>query len=201
MPRRMVVFLDYQNVYRSARRTFDLEDEANVEGQVHPRTLAERICSRHATHPCELTEVRVYRGLPSGSHDPKGYAAAQRQLGLWRATSKVSVFARPLRYPPNYPTEEEREKGIDVALALDYVMMAVRKEYEVGVLFTADTDLVPALEQVAELPEVEAELAAWQPDDGYGYRLRLPGKQIVCHWLPRPDYEAARDLRDYTIKA
>jgi hypothetical protein len=45
----------------------------------------------------------------------------------------------------------EEEKGIDVALAIDFVTMAVRGEYDVGVIMSTDTDLKPALEAVAQM--------------------------------------------------
>jgi hypothetical protein len=46
---------------------------------------------------------------------------------------------------------EPKEKGIDVLLAIDFVMMAMRREYDIGVLCSADTDLVPTLEAVVTL--------------------------------------------------
>jgi hypothetical protein len=50
------------------------------------------------------------------------------------------LVARPLRYPAAYPREKPEEKGIDVALAVDFVMMAARDEYDVGILMSTDTD-------------------------------------------------------------
>ena len=38
-----------------------------------------------------------------------------------------------------------------MALALDFVAMAMRGEYEVGILMSTDTDLKPALELVAQM--------------------------------------------------
>jgi len=202
MNRRLVVFIDYQNTYRSARRAFGFDDSPDHwEGQVHPRTVGELICRRYTDAPTDLKDVRVYRGMPSGTHDRKGYAAAQRQTSIWTKTTLVSVITRPLRYPHNYPTDPPEEKGIDVMIALDYVTMAVRGEYDLGVLFSGDTDLVPALEQVITLGTVTSEVAAWNPGAGSGARLRPPGQNIRCHWLDQVDYEAVRDGRDYNIKS
>lgn len=53
------------------------------------------------------------------------------------------MVARDLRYPAGWPAQPAQEKGIDVALAVDVVMMAARREFDVGVLFSSDTDLVP----------------------------------------------------------
>lgn len=49
------------------------------------------------------------------------------------------------RWPP---TDKAEEKGIDVALAIDFVAMAVEDKYDVGVIASCDTDLRPALEFV-----------------------------------------------------
>ena len=38
-----------------------------------------------------------------------------------------------------------------MALAVDFVMMVARCGYDVGILFSSDTDLVPALEAVLAL--------------------------------------------------
>ena len=143
-----------------------------------------------------MTQVRIYRGLPSNEKDPKGYAATQRQLSVWNKTNLVHVTTNLLRYPQN-PDDLPEEKGVDVALAIDYVMMAVRGEYDIGVIFSGDTDLVPALERVMEMENVDASVGAWQPDDGHGRRLRPQGSAIRCHWLDRTDYESVRDGRDY----
>jgi hypothetical protein len=140
-------------------------------------------------------------GRPSNKNDPKGYAAFQRQSSLWQNTNLVTLLARDLRYPDNYPEEEPQEKAIDVLLALDFVMMAVRDEYDIGVLFSHDTDLVPALDHVLEIDDVEPFVAAWQPDTGYGHRLRTKGDMVRCLWFPKHDYTEMRDGRDYNTKS
>jgi uncharacterized LabA/DUF88 family protein len=94
----------------------------------------------------QLEQVRIYRGQPDPSKDPKGYAACSRQVGIWRQSPLVTVTTRTLRYPQGWPNpyqagERPQEKGIDVALAIDFVVMAVRDEYDVGILMSTDTDL------------------------------------------------------------
>jgi hypothetical protein len=48
---------------------------------------------------------------------------------------------RPLRYPKAWPAERAQEKGVDVALAVDFVMLAVTGAHDVGILVSTDTDL------------------------------------------------------------
>jgi len=43
-----------------------------------------------------------------------------------RGSGRVSVVTRSLRHPGSWPSPPAEEKGIDVAPAVDFVMMAVR---------------------------------------------------------------------------
>lgn len=197
---RVVVFVDYMNTYKSARRAFDyIDPDEHWEGQIHPRTLGEIIVGRYTDAACELQEVRVYRGKPSNSKDSRGYAAFQRQVSIWEKINLVTVVTRDLRYPEEEGADPE-EKGIDVLIALDFFEMAIRDQYDIGVLVSHDTDLVPALERTANLDTAEIAVASWEPDHWYGHRLRLKDREIRCHWLPRHDYQQMRDGRDYNTK-
>lgn len=40
----------------------------------------------------------------------------------------MTVLSRDLRYPPDWPKRTAQEKGIDVALAIDFVMTVARSE-------------------------------------------------------------------------
>lgn len=147
---RVVVFLDWQNVYKGARSLFH-HDRGPVQlGNVHPMRLGQRLAEASPGHARELTEVRVYRGQPDSTRDPKSYSANRRQQAAWERAG-VKVIQRTLRYPSDWPSRKAQEKGIDVALAVDFVMMAVAEEYDVGVLMSTDTDLKPALEAVVAL--------------------------------------------------
>jgi uncharacterized LabA/DUF88 family protein len=141
-----VLFLDYQNVYRRARDTFHQLTDQSSAGQIDPMKLGRLLVGRSSDR--KLTEVRVYRGQPDATRDPKGYGANRRQAAAW-AHAGVTVIQRPLRYPVGQPNARPEEKGIDVILALDFVTMAARGDYDVGILMSTDTDLKPALEEVA----------------------------------------------------
>jgi len=204
---RVVVFIDYQNTYMRAREAFgDPNTNAFTFGQILPRQLGSLLREKgEAVDPNrELTEVRVYRGEPDAQRSPTGQAACQRQLRFWEAQAGVTPISRPLHYRPTAwdgygkPTAwEAREKGIDVRLAIDMVMGAARDEYDVAVLVSADTDLVPAVEAVFEMGK-RVEVAAWKPDVGWLSRLRVPGRPLWCHMLKRVDFQRVRDDADYT---
>jgi hypothetical protein len=201
MAERVVVFVDYQNAYRAARNAFhDHLTDPHWAGQIHPTALGALIIRLSGEPDRVLHQVRMYRGLPSSAKDPKGYGAARRQIAAWNKLPHVAVTARPLRYPRDYPASKPEEKGIDVQIALDFAMMAVRGEYDVGVLMSGDTDLLPALEEVIRLNQPTAEVAAWRPPTGQGRRLRLKNSRLYCHWIDHHAYTSIQDNTDYTTR-
>jgi hypothetical protein len=146
-----------------------------------------------------FTQVRVYRGRPDSSRDPQGYGANLRQCTAWEALG-AKVITRTLRYPSGWPAEKAQEKGIDVQLAVDFVMMALRKEYDVGILMSTDTDLKPALEAVVDLAgnrSPRCEVAAWEPPHGHARRLSISRQNLWCHWLGASAFNDVADRTDY----
>jgi uncharacterized LabA/DUF88 family protein len=205
MTDRVVVILDWQNIYNGAREAFCAYRAPHWEGQVDPLALGQRIAA-DSPFDRQLHQVRVYRGQPDATRDPKGYAANSRQVASWRRSPLVDVTMRTLRYPHGWPTshqpgERPQEKGIDVALAIDFVSMAVAGEFEVGVLMSTDTDLKPALEAVARLTLTQgtrAEVAAWSSPNGHSRRLSIASRRLYCHWLGKDAYDQLADGTSYS---
>ena len=191
---RVAVFLDYQNVLNGARACFHSRPHSSWDGQVDPLALGRLLVARRPW-PSELAEVRVYRGLPDATRDPRTHAAHQRQTSAWTRSGHVRVLARPLRYPRGWPAVRPQEKGVDVALAVDVVRLAVEGAYDVGIVMSTDTDLVPALEAAVALG-VHVEVAAWAGPSA-NRRLSLGGDLPWCHHLRRDDYLATHDPTDY----
>ena len=99
MPRRTVLFVDYQNAYKGARETFHQRWDPSPYGQIDPMKLGRLLVERNPGRDGrEVTEVRVYRGQPDSSKDPKGYGANLRQCAAWERAG-VTVVTRTLRYP------------------------------------------------------------------------------------------------------
>ncbi|HZD24290.1 MAG TPA: NYN domain-containing protein, partial [Acidimicrobiia bacterium] len=196
MSEQVVLFIDYQNAYRAARAVYHEPYEPHTLGQIDPRRLGDLILTKSAA-PRELKEVRIYRGLPSSKHDAKGYAAARAQIATWDRNPLVTPIWRPLRYPLDWPKSPEEEKGIDVQIAVDYVMGAVKGEYDVGILMSLDTDMKPALETVRDTfgGRIKTEVAAWNTPSRHCRKLSVKG--VWCHWLQPDEYAAVQDLHDY----
>jgi hypothetical protein len=196
MPLQTVVFLDYQNIYSTARETFD--DDGPRAGQVDPMRLAALLVSRSRDRV--LSGVRVYRGQPDSLRQRVAYGANRRQTTRWERAG-CTVVTRPLRYPPGSTGAKGVGKGLDVALAVDFLLMAVDKRYDRAILMSTDTDLKPALEAVANLPGSErtpmCEVAAWSSEAPRSRRLSIPSRRIWCHWLDEDDYRKVKDPTSY----
>jgi hypothetical protein len=200
---RVIVFIDAQNAYHGIRRAFfDDTSDPNYVGNFQPLALGHLLASRATTSfsgaARVLKEVRIYRGLPDSRKDGKGYAVSSRQFGSWGSDPLVHVFTRPLRYPRGWPAQRPEEKGIDVRLAIDFLAMAIRREYEVGIIVSQDQDLLPALEAVCDLNlPIACEVVTWASAPNTGYRLRVPGRNLWCHYLSGNDFDAIEDRKDY----
>ena len=80
--------------------------------------------------------------------------------------------------------------GIDV----DLMHLAFRGQYDALVLFSGDTDLLPALEAIVNLRLVHVEVACWAGSKP----LRFPGStppRPWCHSLSMADRDASARLR------
>ena len=199
VPLNLALFIDVQNTYRGARTSFFNNAVPSVNGQFDPAKLGKLIESRGGPGGaiCALKEVRAYTGRPDPRKDLRTYAAHMKQSAQWQKDG-VTVIHRELRYPPDWPAHRAQEKGIDTALAIDFVAMAVDAAYDIGVIMSTDTDLLPALEftRARYAATRHTAVAAWRSPHS-NRRLSIPGSNIWCHWLHRPDYDAVADHTDY----
>ena len=96
---RVVVFLDYQNVYMGARACFHSRIEPHWCGQIDPLKLGLHLAA-DSPFDREHVGVRAYRGLPDGTFDPKGFGACTRCPGSFRsAGSWPSISTRTTPRP------------------------------------------------------------------------------------------------------
>lgn len=193
MSDRVIIFIDYENLRFSAIDCFHRFGASHTDGNIHPGVLGDLLVGRR-NRSSELAQVRVYRGRPSPTRQPSAAAANALRETAWAYDPKVEIIHRDLRYPKNYPGSPAQEKGIDVALAVDFVRLAFQGAYDVGIMVSRDTDLIPALETVVDLRLAHVEVTAWWNST----RLNFQGTQLPwCHRLTRDDYESVRDQTDY----
>lgn len=197
---RLVLFVDAQNLYKGARRAFFGHEDSHVCGQFDPIKLGELIASRPSPKSTTtLQQVRMYTGRPESTKEPRTYAAHMKQCSSWERAGAI-VIARALRYPATWPDDKPREKGIDVALAIDFVAMAIDGHYDIGVIASTDSDLKPALEYVYRKSggNRRVEVMNWSSPSS-ARRLSIPGRNIWCHWLDRTAYDEVADPADYNL--
>jgi hypothetical protein len=86
-----------------------------------------------------------------------------------------------------WPALPPQEKGIDVQIAVDLIQAAFTGHYAALVLFSSDTDLLPALETVVDHRLGHVEVACWS-----GFKpLRFSGTNLPwCHFLNETDWAA-----------
>lgn len=111
---------------------------------------------------------------------------------------KVQIFPRPLRYGQR----GAEEKGVDVELAIDFVRLALDDAFDVGVLASGDTDLVPALTFVAErFPDKTLVTLGYVPEPGFEgdapAPLDLPNATLDRHFIPKSDFDRIADRRNF----
>lgn len=197
MTDRVGVFLDYQNVHLGAWHRFLPSEERAEAALVHPVRLAELLVSRRR-RDSELAMVGVYRGRPLPQHQRTMRAANDAQAEAWQRDSRVRMVQRDLQYR-GWPSQPPVEKGIDVALAVDLVRSAMLGVHDAVVVFSADTDLLPAIEVTFHDTTTHLEVAAW--DDLWPLwlpQLVQQGRHLpYCHFLGRRDFEGVRDRRKY----
>ena len=202
---RIAVFLDYQNSWHRTRELFGSPSAPPTMGHVHPRRLGERLCDlgRRIDPARSLSEVRVYRGQPGLRSHHKLRLAFDRQTARWAALDDVSVHTRPLRYSPAERSREGRvvrwrgeEKGVDVLLALHLALGARDDQYDVAVVVSADTDLLPAIEEAVRIGK-RVETASWWKAPLPRRALHIPGRSLWNHYLDSADFAAVRDDTDY----
>lgn len=206
---RVVVFIDAANVYRDARRAFFEEYDPGIYGQFDPGLLGVELLAMTKIPNPELVGVRVYTGRPDGTLAPKTYAAHLRQSAKWQKNPIVTLNWRPLRYawgtpPPQagQPDQKGVQKGVDVHLAIDLVRMYILNQYDLAILASTDTDLLPAVETLYELDRglgfAPIEASAWASDK-MKKKLWVSNRALWCHRLELKHYAKCRDMTDYNV--
>jgi uncharacterized LabA/DUF88 family protein len=197
MPDQVAVLIDYQNVHLTARDLFIGRTSRAEQALVDPSAVAERIVSKRRDGG-NLASVYVYRGRPDPARQPVVAAANDAQTVVWESDPRVHLIRRDLSYR-GWPHDAPKEKGIDVALGVDLVRRAMLAEFDVGIVFSHDRDLLPAIESAFYVTRPNLEIAARQGAGALWLPEQIALKRYLpyCHFLDADDFEAVRDRRRY----
>ncbi|MEM9203265.1 MAG: NYN domain-containing protein [Actinomycetota bacterium] len=216
---RVMVFIDGQNLFKGLRRRFDT--------RLHPLLLARELAGPDR----DLVGTHYYSGIHDPDENERMHRLVRRRHDLMRRTG-VSVTERTLRYhwewrvprgeldPPWYdsaPTRADarvekyrgaREKGIDVALALDAVGSILTDECDVVVVVSRDRDLMEIAAEVdqrcagkpvsVEVAYVSERRGDERALSGYDRYIEID-EEIVDRAADRFDY--GRDLDEADVAA
>lgn len=211
---RVGVFIDGQNITIGARYAFG-QSRRRDGGNMHPLLLGRLLAGDD-----QLVEIRYATGIPDAEVDPERAATEKRRHDLMRQTDVV-VLERTLRYrweweiqdrdlpdPRKHPEDVRQarvkskhrgqEKGIDVWLALDALVMCTRADVDRVIVASADTDLdmVPHhLKQITDHHDTEVVAAKVLPD---GKSLRVNDAYDATVAIDRVMFDAAVDDFDYS---
>ncbi|NQU06333.1 MAG: NYN domain-containing protein [Calditrichaeota bacterium] len=175
--KRAYAFLDGQNLFHAVEESF---------GYSYPNfdiyELANKICLQYGW---ELIGVKFYTGVPKRSINPYWHEFWRNKLRNAK-NDDICIFTRELRkryesidieipklFPGNsewefvtkrfgkwgeYEFYDEIEKGIDVRIAVDIVRFALKRMYDVALIFSQDQDLS---EIAKEIPFIAREQNRW----------------------------------------
>lgn len=204
---RVLVFVDGQNVYKSCFEQFG-------HAHCHPLLLAREVAGSR-----RLVGVRYYSGLHDPRVNPLLNARLQRRHAVMRRCG-VTVVERMLRYrwewglrqrdlpePMKHqgqalsvtvePHQRAREKGIDVALALDVVDLAQNDYMDVAVIVSSDTDLCEVARVVHNVTGRSRRVSVEAAVVRGGRKIVLLDHYDYTHQIDLGIFNAAKDILDY----
>lgn len=197
---RVAVFIDWQNIYLTARKAFGLSQRPARFGSVSPIRVADLITGlNQRSKSCQLQRVAVYRGLPSPRRDPRGNAACLAQVEAWRreGLGLVDPSLRPLTYRTAGGSQMNAfEKGVDVQLAVDVVSELMLDRCDLAVVFSHDSDFMPLIEAICRLKGASrVETASWA--SGRNQTRIPPVRGVFNHFLGEDVFRKVEDRTDY----
>jgi uncharacterized LabA/DUF88 family protein len=194
-------FFDGQNLFYAAKEAFGY-----TYPNYDPLALAQAVCKARGW---DLVQTRFYTGIPDRKDDLKWNFFWTKKLASMGKRG-IIAFSRSLRYRNQTikcPTGTitalvGQEKGVDVRLALDVVRAAMRRDYDVALIFSQDQDLSEAAAEIREIARLQGrwlKIACAFPLSPTSRNTRGIDK---TDWIiiDRALYDACLDPNDYRPK-
>ncbi|HSM51499.1 MAG TPA: NYN domain-containing protein [Thermoanaerobaculia bacterium] len=138
MPDRVAVFIDGSNAYHAFKSAFG-------SGKYSPLKLARELAGSRP-----VVRIGFYIGAVTQQMGADLYAQQQRFLAQLKQVPEIDVWTGRMARTGH----QWYEKGVDVRIATDLVAMAYAQRYDIAVLVSGDSDLVPAVREVRFLGRV-----------------------------------------------
>lgn len=186
MGRPVVLYIDYENVRNWQRHAF-----LSKPSDFNVIRLGELLASRR-NEESFLLSCHVYRGRPNKRLDQGRWNRYRKWSARHSQDDRFVLVSQDMKYTQVDGKSVPREKGVDVALAIDLVMHPFRFPECAAVLLSRDEDLRPALEAFVENAEglSPIEVATSKPLS----RLYLGSSlRPWCHYISKEDFELIRE--------
>ncbi len=180
----VVFFVDYENMRRSLNGVY-----GEASDEFDPIKLAQLVLDRRLG-PSRLKELRIYRGIPNRTIERNKSKKDGRQRRRWLGDPATVFIGRPMQYRRG--SRVGREKGIDIALAIDAIVHAFRHRADCIVICSRDSDLEPVIEFLLTglAQPVCVEVVGIRGLSRLKFRRT---EEPWCHFLTKEDFEAIRD--------
>lgn len=191
-----MAFFDGQNLFHAAQRAFG-EQGYGWPNYDPPKLAAAVVAQKQGW---TLRETRFYTGIPSPEYDPANRGFWDHKLAHLGRQQNVKAFGRELRYHDVKMLDgtvfhEPREKGIDVRIAIDVIVLAYAASFDVALVFSQDQDLSEIVKELRNIANIKGRwlrlVSAFPPDGHDG----IHGAEWIH--FDKALYDSCLDTRDY----
>lgn len=189
---RTVLFFDGQNLYHGAREAWRPQPPIGPSIYSWPsydvQKLAEALVSRISGRT--IAQIRFYTGVPDLELDEFWHFFWSNKLRYLRSQGVYTYRGRIIY---------DREKGVDVSIAIDLIRLTYEKQYEVAVIVSQDWDFGPAVRLAKEIAKDQGRNLIFESCFPLGLGSKsnrgIPGTT----WVPidQATYDACHDHREY----
>ena len=187
---RTIVFIDGQNLYRSAMEKWHKKgkDEVYTWPSYDVQKIALALVSRKGNR--SLNQIRFYSGVPRSDQDAFWHS-------FW--TNKIRhLLNQGIYVYKGRLNSSGQEKGVDVSIATDLVWCTYENKYDLAIIVSQDADFGPAVQLSKEIAKQHGNHilfeSAYIPRPGKSKR-GIPGTEWFC--IDKKLYDSCHDPADY----
>jgi len=196
-----IVFIDGQNLYRSAKDAWGTKDECKLKPidkaykytwpSYDVKKIAVILTSK--TSGRTLSQTRFYTGVYTKRQNLLWYYFWENKLKYLKSQGIVTYAGRI--------NEHQQEKGVDVKLSVDLIQLTYEKRYEVAIIVSQDRDFEPAIQLAKVIARDQHRQLVFESHFPLGSGSHSDRGIPKTTWMPidKATYDACLDPRDYRM--
>jgi len=192
-----IVFIDGQNLYRSAKDAWGTNDRLKRTDKKYKYTFPSYDVEKIATILTSktsgriLSQIRFYTGVPRADRNSYWHNFWKRKFEYLKAQG-VEVYKGKVN-------EYGKEKGVDVKLAVDLIWLTYEKKYEVAIIVSQDRDFEPAIHFATKIATDQNRQLVFESHFPVGAGSHSKRGIPRTTWCPidQDTYDACYDPQDY----